>query len=181
MSDFYGAFEAAKRNDGGQCLRQVITRRGIAWCGDHDPVTIIGSPTWRDYEVVCDVCFDFQQAVWLYGRIATVPHAKEPSGYGLRCGSDGQWQLLTGKKQLLTGKLAIAPGSWHRVGLRFKGNQLAVLLDGRDVGALADSTYRQGLVGLGCGYEEVKFDNLTIDGLAPAVGLRPLRVTSSGD
>jgi hypothetical protein len=177
LSDFFGAFEVARKDGGGKCLRQVITRRGIAWCGDHDPVTLIGSTAWRDYEVACDVCCDYRQYACLYGRIVQVPHGNAPpSGYCLRMAGDGAWRLSAGGKSLLTGRRTIPQGSWHRMGLRFKGDRLTVVLDGQEAGTVSDSTYARGLVGLGCGYEAVKFANLAIDGTVPLTELPPRKV-----
>lgn len=177
LSDCFGAFEvkacgghadtAERPAVGGKCLQQVITRRGIAWCGDGDPLTIIGSPTWRDYEVACDVCFDFHQAAWLHGRIKTVPEAAQPpQGYGLRIAGDGAWTLVENPsgRNLAAGKVEVAPRSWHRLALRMLGNRIAVVIDGKEAGSAVSDTFRSGLAGLGCGWEEVKFDNLAIEG-----------------
>jgi hypothetical protein len=164
LSDFYGAFEVADKSDGGKCLKQVITRRGIAWAGDSDPVTVIGSPDWRDYEVSCDVCFDFRQSAWVYGRIATVPPGKlPPTGYALRIDGNGAWQLAATGKKLFEGKADVAPGSWHRFGLRMIGARLAVIVDGKEAGGVADGTYDRGLAGIGSSWEGMRFDNLTIE------------------
>lgn len=165
LSDFYGAFEITKRTDGGQCLSQVLTGRGIGWHVDKDPVTVVGCPTWRDYEVSCDVCFDFKQAAVLYGRIAKIPlpHGSSPQGYQLNMTADGRWQLMVGTKSLLAGIQVISSGTWRRAGLRFIGDQITVIFDGKKVGTVTDTTYGNGLAGVGCGYERVKFDNLVIE------------------
>jgi hypothetical protein len=182
LTDFFGAFEVAPRDGGGKCLRQVITRRGIAWCGDDEPVTIVGNPAWRDYEAACDVCLDSSQSARLYGRIMQVPHGNQsPTGYALCLGGDGAWQLRAGKKSLLSGKLSILPRSWHRMELRFRGERITVALDGRDAGSVDDATFGHGLVGLGCRYETVMFDNLAVTGRAAPTGLQPARTTSSSD
>jgi len=177
LSDCFGAFEVKAGGRAGNCLRQVITQRGIAWCGDGDPLTIIGSPAWRDYEVACDVCFDFKQAAWIYGRIKTVPEGKQPppQGYGLRVAGDGAWSLVDNRSggNLASGKVAVAPGSWHRLGLRMLGNRITVVFDGKDAGSAVSDTFRSGLAGLGCGWEEVKFDNLSVE--KDFVGREPLR------
>ncbi|MGO9114739.1 MAG: hypothetical protein ACLP9L_36445 [Thermoguttaceae bacterium] len=167
LSDCFGAFEVKVGGRGGNCLRQVITQRGIEWCGDGDPLTVIGSPTWRDYEVACDVCFDFKQAAWLYGRITTVPEGKQPppQGYGLRIAGDGAWSLVENHSggNLASGKVKVAPGSWHRFGLRMFGKRITVVIDGKDAGSAVSDTFCSGLAGLGCGWEEVKFDNLSVE------------------
>ena len=183
LSDYSGAFEVAKRSDTGQCLKQVITQRGIVSCDEPDPVTVLGLPSWRDYEVSCDVCFDFQQYAALYGRVETINIRQNGGlkGYVVQFGHDGAWNLFAGHKQILAGKLIVATGSWHRVGFRFKGNQVTVVFDGKDAGTVTDSTYRRGLVGVGCGYEEVKFDNFIIEDATTVPGLTPVKVTSSSD
>jgi len=167
LSDCFGAFEVKAGGHGGNCLRQVITQPGIAWCGDGDPLTIIGSHTWRDYLVACDVCFDFKQTAWLYGRIQSIPQGKQPppQGYGLRITGDGAWSLVenhSGSK-LASGRVNVVTGSWHRLGLRMLGNRITVIIDGKDVGSAVDDTFRSGLAGLGCGWEEVKVDNLSVE------------------
>ena len=203
LSDFYGAFEVAKCDDGSQCLRQIITQRGIQWAGDHDPVTIVGSPILRDYEINCDIRFDFKNAAWVFGRIVNIPHGKRPPiGYGLRINAKGEWRLQTSLSKpksetpswmpagavvygdaktvtLLTGTHPVTPGAWHRIGLRFKGTQITVLLDGKEAGSVSDNSFRHGLAGLGSEYEQVQFDNLIMDGPPPA--LTPVSVTSSSD
>ena len=44
------------------------------------------------------------------------------------------------------------------------GNRITVVIDGKEAGSAVNDTFRSGLAGLGCGWEEVKFDNLAIDG-----------------
>ena len=172
LSDIHGAFEVAARQDGGRCLRQIIPQKGIPWKGPggRAAFTIIGNTAWkgddvwRDYEIACDVCFDFKEYAFLCGRIKRMPRGESlAQGYGLRLGAEGAWQLMAGDKELLAGKLAVAPGEWRRAGLRFKGDRITVLLDGKEAGAVTDATYKNGMAGLGCGYEAVKFDNLSIE------------------
>jgi hypothetical protein len=177
LFDFFGAFEVKAGGGrraavGGNCLQQVITQRGIAWCGDGDPLTVLGSPEWRDYEVACDVCFDFKQAAWLYGRIKTLAFGKQqPQGYALRIGSDGAWTLAENQSgsHLAGGKFQVAPGSWHRLGLRMSGNRMTVVIDGKEAGSAVSDAFHSGLAGLGCGWEEVKFGNLSIEGKNPII------------
>ena len=166
LSDFFGAFEVKSCDRGGKCLQQVIPRRGIEWCGDSEPATIIGSPAWSDYQVCCDICFDFKQTAWLYGRIKSVPHGKHPpQGYGLRIAGDGAWTLVESHsgEVLTSGKVNVAPGSWHRLGLRMLGNQITAIIDGKEAGSTVSETFQSGLAGMGCGWEAVKFDNLAVE------------------
>jgi hypothetical protein len=196
LSDFFGAFEIAASSRGGNCLKQVITRRGVEWVGEFLPMTIVGSPEWSDYEVAVDVCLDFTKFVRLYGRVTLIPHGKKPAyGYFLRVGSDGMWQLVVNwdgidketdekgfcRDVLLAGKVEFAPGSWHRFGLRMIRDRLTVLMDDKELGTITDDTYRNGLAVLGSCWEEVKFDNLSITATATSRALQPVKVTSSSD
>ncbi len=178
LSDIFGAFEVAEKSEGGKCLKQSIPMRGIAWLwqGDSDPLALLGSPAWQDYEIACDVCFDFKKFASIYGRIIAMSAL---DGYCLRVGADGAWQLSACNKQLLAGKLTVASGQWRRIGLRFQCNQITVLLDGKESGTVTGTAYHYGLAGLGCEYEEVKFDNLSIEGSAAGASLTQVQVLSS--
>jgi hypothetical protein len=179
LSDFFGVFEVAEKEGGGKCLQQVITKRGIAWCGDDEPLTLIGSPTWRDYEVACDLCFNFQLFANLNGRVqGGLNHDNKFFGYRLQIGPNGDWKLMAGSKPVLAGTFSVASGSWHRVALRFKRDHITIAVDGQNAGTVTDATFRHGLAGIGCGFEKVKFDNLAITGPAP---VEPVKVTSSSD
>ena len=120
----------------------------------------------------CDVCFNYGLAAVLYRRMVAIPmpYGGSPQGCQLSFGADGQWQLMVGAKSLLAGNQDIATCSRRRVGLRFKSDQFTAVFDGKDVDTVANSTYGIGLAGhgsgYGSGYEQVKFDNLRIDGLS---------------
>jgi hypothetical protein len=75
--------------------------------------------------------------------------------------------------------VAIRPGQWRRAVLYFKGDQITVAINEEEAGKVADATYRQGMFGLGCGYEAVEFDNVAITGDPPVPGLVPARVSAS--
>ena len=183
LSDCYGAFEvkagghprtqapahsgtAERSAVGGNCLQQAITQHGIEWCGDGNPVTIIGSPTWRDYEVACDVCFDFHQAAWLYGRIKSVPEGKQPpQGYSLRIAGDGAWTLRGddsgGNLAAVRSRSRWARGIDSGCGCSAIGSRL---LSTARMPACSQRHLPQRAGRVGLRLEEVKFDNLTIDG-----------------
>ena len=116
----------------------------------------------------CDVCINYGLAAVLYRRMVAIPmpYGGSPQGCRLKPGADGQWQLMVGAKSLLDGNQDVATCSRRRVGLRFKRNQFTAVFDGKDVDTVADSTYVNGLAGLGSGYEQVKFDNLRINSLS---------------
>ena len=162
-------------------------QRGIEWVGEDNPVTLLGSPDLEDYEVSCDVRFNFTEAAWIFGRIVNVPHGNRPPiGYGLRINPEGEWVLQTSMSRpkpevpafmpagsvvyddaetvtLLVGKHAVNPGAWHRIGLRFFGSRITVMMDGMEAGFVTDVTFAAGLAGLGSAFESVDFDNLVIE------------------
>ena len=183
ISDFYGVFETAKAPDGRACLQQAMPGPGIQWAGDATPVTIVGDPTWRDYEVVCDVLFDFRKHAEIYGRINKVPHGKNlPEGYSFRLAADGAWQLAIPGKQLACGKLEVSAGRWHRLALRLALNTITALVDGKIVGSATDGTFGKGYVAIGCDYEPVKFADLSVLPIAVTFDLiKPARARSSSD
>jgi hypothetical protein len=182
LSDFYGVFETAKSPDGRRCFQQTMTVPGIQWTVDYLPVSLVGDVRWRDYEVSCDLLVDFAKHADLYGRIAQVPHGKgPPHGYCLSLSADGAWQLGVPGRQLAAGRAEVAAGKWHRIGLSMVGDQIAAFADGKPLGSVTDATFRNGFAGVGCGWEQVKFDDLAADDRTPPGAIRPLRATSSSD
>lgn len=190
LSDFYGAFETSGTAVGRACLQQIITTKGIPWAGDELPVTMVGNLGWKDYEVSCDVRFDFQKSATLYGRLVKARGKdKKPSGYALTVDASGAWKLLgamdnqgKGNKgnqdmedvqdtkrteesphtPLCEGKVEITPGTWHKLGLRMIGDRITPLLDGKPLGSAFDRAFKNGFVGIGCDWERVSFDNLSV-------------------
>jgi galactosylceramidase len=179
ISDFSGVFETAISSDGRACLQQTVPIRGIEWCGDPHPLTVVGDRSWKDYEAACEVRIDFKKYAEIYGRVGRVHSRNETYGYVLRLSADGGWELSKGENiktkdpkgkeksayglnRLAEGRIAIKPGGWCRMGLRFEGNRIDVLLDKQAVGAVTDSTYSQGYVALGCDYEMVQFTDLSV-------------------
>jgi hypothetical protein len=162
---------------------QTMTRPGIAWAGDYLPISVVGDLAWRNYEVNCDIRMDFKKGAYLYGRISNLPPSNKPplTGYFLNILADGGWQLATPDKQLLSGKAMITPDAWHRFGLRMIGDRITVLDDGKVVGEVTDNAFKKGLGGLGCCWEEVKFDNLRIAGFPQPKSLEPKGISSSSD
>lgn len=55
------------------------------------------------------------------------------------------------------------PGAWHRLGLRFRGEQITALLDGRVLATVQDASHTTGQVGLRVGgWQRAQFDNLRV-------------------
>jgi hypothetical protein len=101
--------------------------------------------------------------VAVYGRITSVSMKNEPpAGYWLSIAHDGAWRLLAGAEVLATGRAGFASNKWQRIGLRFAGPRIAVLVNGRAVHALTDTRYTHGLAGLGCSWQRAWFDNFRV-------------------
>jgi galactosylceramidase len=174
FSDQGGAFETAQRADGkGKCLKQIITRRGIDWSGHPSPApyTVMGSRAWRDYEVACDVSLDPKGYATIGGRIVNAPQsANFGSGYWLQLdAAAGEWRLAIPKAKqgetltvLKSGPFMGAPGSWHRLKLRFAKKTITASIDGAEVATLEDSTFTMGTAGFGSGWNVAEFDNFVV-------------------
>ena len=166
FSDQAGIFEVVRRTRGpGQSLRQIVTEKGIEWPFhlNPSPESFLGDPTWQDYEVGIDALIEREGFVSLFGRVGKVPqNANPPEAYWLKVDQDGWWELGTASIPLASGRVPFSAGTWHRLGLRFQGDQITVLFDGRQAGALRDRTYLAGMVGIGCGWHRTQFDNLAI-------------------
>ena len=169
FSDQAGIFEIAKRNDGdGNCLRQVIDKKGIEW---HDhlnpyPETFLGSTDWRDYEVSADALIEKSGFVSLFGRVGTIPqNAKPPKGYWLKVGHSGDWELLASTATISSGKVPFSADSWHTLRLRFAKTAIKAFVDNKQIADVEDRTFSSGMVGVGCGWHTAQFDNLSVRSL----------------
>lgn len=63
---------------------------------------------------------------------------------------------------LKSGLFKGAPGSWHRLKLRFAKKTITASIDGADVATLEDSTYGMGTAALGSGWNAAEFDNFAV-------------------
>ena len=170
FSDQGGVFEVAGRPDGkGQCLRQVIARKGIDWHfhPTPEPYSLIGSTAWQDYEVSAEAWIEKEGLVSIWGRVSSAPQTAQPAkGYWLKASSEGHWELMSFTKKLAGGDVPFAADSWHRLRLRFSGAHIQAWIDGARLIELENSTYRGGLAGLGTGWNNVLFDHFAVRSLA---------------
>jgi len=173
LSDQDGAFEVRACDERpGRCLEQVISTRPIRWDPVPDPYTLAGDSSWTDYSVSADVRFLSAAPAVVMGRIETAdvfedPNAHWPSAYGLRVKPDGAWELLSTqfKKptvRLASGTAALNPSPWHHVELRFRGEQIEALLEGKKLASVNGSTHTHGMIALGTEWDHVQFDNLKV-------------------
>ena len=168
FSDQAGVFEAARRADGrGQCLRQVVDKKGIEWQPNREPCTIIGSKTWKNYTLSVDARIEGRGSVSLFGRVLGAAQDASPlAGYRFTIGDDGRWTLAGGKKVLAEGRVAFDPTAWHALKLSFTGPRIAASLDGNDLGTAIDSAQASGMAGLGSGWNCAEFDNFAVEPIA---------------
>ena len=172
VSDMQGAFEvqpcAAGRQ--GMCLQQMAPIKPIEWQQDSDAFTLVGDPTWTDYQVQTSVELTKPGTVELIGRAGTQNRPQShQQGYYFQVSNTGQWTLLksddNGNRTVLA--LASVPalgiGTWHKLGLAFHGSSITASVDGHAVVVIQDSSYGAGQVGLGLtSYATDQFDNLSI-------------------
>ena len=173
MADQDGAFEVHPcLGRAAACLEQVIATKPIPWGPLPNPWTLTGEEAWKDYEVSTDVYLPAQGSIALLGRIDSAnvfadQKALWPSGYVLSINSDGHWSLTsyTYKKPsvaLGAGESKLRAGAWHRVLLRFAGDQVTAELDGVAIASVQDASHKQGMVGIGTEWNHAQFDNLSV-------------------
>jgi galactosylceramidase len=163
--DQSGVFEVVNCPDrSGGCLQQVVPSKGIEWHYHANPLpyTVMGDERWRDYQVEVDTYLDGPGEAAIYGRITNVSTKDEPpAGYWLSIDRDGNWRINRQAEVLKVGKTALT-GAWQRLGVRFTGDQITAMINGKTLGTVTDGKYRNGLAGLGCGWRKAYFDNFSV-------------------
>ncbi len=171
----------------GMCYQQVVTAAPRAWSrGNPDPTTVVGDPRWwGDYTTAVDVRPARSGSVSLLGRVDGVDPAGT-TGYRLRVTAGGGWQLLSdsavgGSRELAAGHVGLLASSWHRLAIRFAGNELTAVLDGHPLATAHSDDHRIGQTGVAVGgYDPVQLDDLSVVPTAPApVLVRPGRGMSA--
>ncbi|MBO0820388.1 MAG: discoidin domain-containing protein [Nocardiopsaceae bacterium] len=194
VSDLGGSFQAAPclpgtgnqaaPPAGGMCLQQNVTAQPVQWDGmDNYPVTVVGDPaSWRNYEVSADAILPQPGSVELDGR--ALGSGSGLSGYHLRISDQGQWSLYkqgpgtafgseAGPVTLASGTASFGVGTWHRLGLELRGDEITAFLDHHVLGSVVDNSYQAGQAGLETSaWEPAQFDNLQVRPL-PAPGTGP--------
>ena len=136
--DQAGVFEISEREDGkGKCMKQVIDKRGIEWEVGQNPSveTLIGDTAWTDYEVQSKVNItENTGSVKIMGRVMEVHRGNEnPEGYWFKITSGNNWTLNAGSQKLASGNADFPPFTWHILSIRFKGNNISVIVDNKEV------------------------------------------------
>ena len=172
LSDMQGAFEvqpcAAGRT--GKCLQQMAPLKPIEWQDDSDAFTLIGDPSWTNYNVSVAAELAKPGTLELIGR---ANFQKRPQshqqGYILQVSDTGVWVLVKsnsdGARKILANGTAtpLGTGRWHRLNLSFAAAQITASVDGRNLASVTDDSYRNGQIGLGTvEYDNDQFDDLAI-------------------
>jgi len=165
LSDQHGTFEVTARPDGkGKCLAQTVTEQGICWRPYDFPQTIVGDIGWRDYRVSVDFFLPATGSAKLWGRMQGFDWGDRPyTGYGIEVDHMGNWTLRAGEKTLASGKSTAAGGAWHDAALSMRGEQVTAWLDSNRIAVVSDAAIRNGLAGLGTGWNQALFGDLRID------------------
>jgi O-glycosyl hydrolase len=177
----------------GRCLRQAIGEQPVWWNGWlRRPVTVVGDlKSWLDYDTSVDTRLDGDGWTELLGRVDG-QWADAVSGIHLRVSAAGDWQLydenLRGqdstlclpsdpacagvatrsgrpvqRRTLAAGRAAVTPGTWHRLRLRFSGNQVTAGLDGARLARVDTPVHASGQAGLAVSpWRHAEFDNLRV-------------------
>lgn len=183
FSDINGGFETAPCGGGrdGTCYRQQVTQKPIAWngTGDMDPTTVMGDPRWwGDYRVSTQALLEDAGAVELLGRV-DAQKGTRVSGYHLRVGSDGAWRLYSedlfgADVTLASGTVPLDAARWHRLALRFQGEDVSAWIDDAKVADVSDASHRTGQVGLRvAGFAHAQFDDVAVEPSAAAPAFVP--------
>lgn len=165
-----GAFEVSNCGAGrsGNCLRQVVTTPPIAWrtAGLADPASFVGAISWTSYQVSSDVLLEQPGTVKLIGRLtAENQTSSNLSAYQLEVSDTGAWSLRLGSFQTLaSGTVPFSLSTWHTLKLILNGSKIQGVIDGVLVANTVDTTYGNGMAGLGtAGWTNAQFDNFRID------------------
>ena len=145
-------------------LAQVIVQKGITWYPkDRDPVTIVGDSAWKDYDVEATIELPDRGYTSIYGRVGTFDLKPVPfPSYWVKCYANGTWEIGKLGTVLTKGVFTGAAKSTHVLRLCLKGSTISAELDGSTLGSVKDTSYRQGMAGIGCSLNRAVFDDFKV-------------------
>jgi hypothetical protein len=155
--------------------RQVITTAPIAWHSGSPtaPITVIGDPTWSNYQVSVDVLLEQAGYAEVIGNLTSqIRLSGAAEGYHLRVTDSGTWTLFAESSSasntivdttLASGTTTIGLNTWHTLSLLLNNGTVEALIDGKSVATVTDSTYVGGQIALLCSkWINVQFDNVAV-------------------
>ncbi|WP_299430207.1 hypothetical protein [uncultured Maribacter sp.] len=161
-SDQTGSFEIALKEDGSQCLKQIIPEQGYDWMrvyrlSNVKPNTLVGDVKWKNYTCSVNVFIEG-------GNVELGGHVKGSylKGYRFQVAKNGDWKLMFDKEVLKKGVIPDFDGNkWHTLKLTFQDNEIEAFID--EVSVLSMSHQKTtGYVMLASSYDENLFDDLEI-------------------
>src|SRR5215472_108145 len=151
-----GAFEVGPCAGGraGQCLDQQAAVKPVEWANDANPYTIGGNLSWANYTVSADALIQSAGAVQLLGRAGTQKGfaPADINAYYFQVANTGAWSIFHNNT---SGTITtLATGTWHHLAMSLNGHTISGAIDGTTVGTVTDSTFTDGMAGLGVnGYQ----------------------------
>ncbi|MDV7139086.1 hypothetical protein R3X28_09375 [Maribacter sp. TH_r10] len=161
-SDQTGSFEIALKEDGSQCLKQIITEQGYDWMrvyrrSNIKPNTLVGDVNWENYTCSVDVFIEG-------GNVELGGHVKGSylKGYRFQVAKNGNWKLMFDKEVLKEGVIPDFDGNkWHTLKLTFQNKEIEAFIDAVSVVNVSHQK-TTGYVMLASSYDENLFDDLEI-------------------
>ncbi len=191
FSAINGSFEIAACGGGrsGQCLRQAVDNAPIPWheVGPAEPASFLGSTNWTDYQVSADVFLEKPGQAKLIGRlIQEDENSGDLNAYQLYASSTGMWELCAHDSTVLAaGTISFPINTWHTMTMILDGSQIQGVIDGVTVASINDTTYTQGMAGLGVrSWSTAQYDNFHIDlppGGAQTIPQSQMTATATSD
>jgi len=173
LSQQQGAFEVEPCAGGrsGRCLQQQAPAKPIEWDNNASPYTIGGNLSWANYTASADVLIEQPGAVQIMGRAGTQKgfSPADINAYYFQVANTGAWSIFRDNTSgtittLASGTAsALGTGTWHHLSMTLNGSVISGAIDGTTVGSVTDTTFKDGMVGLGVsGYQTDQFDNLSV-------------------
>jgi len=85
-----------------------------------------------------------------------------PEGYWFKITTGNNWTLNAGDQKLASGTSEFSPFTWHHLSIKFKGNNISVFINSKEVTSVINTKYTHGLAGLGSDFNFAEFDNFEI-------------------
>lgn len=158
LSDQQGTFEIYQAAGENKCLRQMAPQAPINW-GNDTVSTLFGDPNWSDYRIKVDVYAENSGEIGISGR----------GRYAFDISTSGAWHLYDMNNNwatLASGTHSITTGTWHTIAMNFSGSNVQLFIDNMTTPiSIVDIGSGTGMARLfvGNNYNQVRFDNLTID------------------
>jgi O-Glycosyl hydrolase len=97
-----------------------------------------------------------------FGKVAELIKADtDPEMLFVECLQWGMFDLRR-RTELAKGQIPIDTNQWQNLKLTFQGKYISVVINNKSILTIRDTSYINGMVGLGSGYQNVMFDNFKV-------------------